>query len=306
METALVTTTNNSLSIDEMGRVATAMAGSGYFKDANDVSKAMVKVLAGQEMGLGPFSSMTGIHIISGKPVLGANLIATLIKNDPRYDYQIAELDNDGCTIDFYERGALVGNSSFNKADAVAAQLTSGNWKKYPRNMFFARAISNGARWYAPGIFGGAVFYTADEMGADMDEDGYVIEVVPVPDEPEPEPNGVEPQDTRAASAPQAQDQREAHRPKAENGFTVEDRREFLKSKFKNGSVDLGIVGDAAAMTEHYNDWTHAKNAMIGNDDEPGFDFPDGFKIIRAQKVTNEGALKIYDWLMSRKEAEDG
>ena len=41
--------------------------------------------------------------------------------------------------------------------------------------MLFARAISRGARRFAPGIFGGSPVYTPDEMGADVDEEGNVV-----------------------------------------------------------------------------------------------------------------------------------
>ena len=41
--------------------------------------------------------------------------------------------------------------------------------------MLFARAISRGARRYAPGIFGGAPVYTPDEMNIETDEDGSVL-----------------------------------------------------------------------------------------------------------------------------------
>ena len=75
-------------------RVAKAMVASGYFEDAKDVAQAVVKIMAGQEMGLPPFASMTNIHIIKGKPVLGANVLATLIKNDPRYDYRVKKMDD--------------------------------------------------------------------------------------------------------------------------------------------------------------------------------------------------------------------
>ena len=85
------------MSIDEVMRVGKAMASSGYFKDANDVAKAVVKVLAGREMGFGPFASMTGIHIIQGKPAIGSNLMAAAVKNHPKYDYTIDVFDDDRC-----------------------------------------------------------------------------------------------------------------------------------------------------------------------------------------------------------------
>jgi hypothetical protein len=166
-QTGIVTTFADAVS------VATAMAKSGFFQDTKSAEQAIVKVLAGQELGLGPFASMTGIHIIQGRPSMGANLIATLIKNDPRYNYRVTEHTDKVCKITFYEDGKPCGVSEFTADDARKAGTK--NMDKYPRNMLFARSISNGARWYTPGIFGGAAVYTPEELGADVDEDGNVI-----------------------------------------------------------------------------------------------------------------------------------
>ena len=62
---------------DTMQRMSMALFKSGYFSDVKSEAQAIVKVMAGAELGLQPFASMTGIHIISGKPTLSANLIAT-------------------------------------------------------------------------------------------------------------------------------------------------------------------------------------------------------------------------------------
>lgn len=182
-ETAL--TVRQNLTIDEMSRVALAMSKSGYFEDAKDVSKAMVKVLAGNEIGLGPFASMTGIHVIKGKPVLGSNVIATLVKNDPRYNYRVATCNDEYCCLIWYESGKEVGKSDFSINEAEQARLTDkDNWRMYPSDMLFARALTRGARRYAPGIFGGAPVYTPDELGAAEDEDGNILEGELVQDEP--------------------------------------------------------------------------------------------------------------------------
>lgn len=161
----------------ELQTAANAMHASGYFGDVKSQAQAMVKVLAGAEIGLPPFASMSGIHIVNGKPTLGANLIATLVKNDPRYDYRVKRADNEACVLAWYEGGAAVGESSFSIQEANAAGLTGkDNWRKYTSDMLFARALTRGARRYAPGIFGGAPIYTPDEMGVDTDEDGHVVE----------------------------------------------------------------------------------------------------------------------------------
>jgi len=180
---------SNALAIynqfDQIKGAALALQKSGFFKDVASEAQAIVKVMAGAELGLPPFASMTGISIIQGKPVLGANLIATLIKNDPRYDYRVKVATNEACLIEFYENGQLIGDAGFTIQEATAAGLaTKDNWKKYPSDMLFARAISRGAKRHAPGIFGGSPVYTADEMGVDVDPDGYV-DVQTVDSEPE-------------------------------------------------------------------------------------------------------------------------
>ena len=168
---------NALVKYDDIHQIATSMAQSGFFSDAKEVNKAIVKIIAGQEIGLGAFSSMTGIHIIQGKPTLGANVIATLIKNDDRYDYKLEELTDRNCKVSFYENGEKVGESSFSFEDAEAASLHRKDvWKKYPRNMLFSRAISNGARWFAAGIFGGMPMYTPEELGGEVDEEGNYID----------------------------------------------------------------------------------------------------------------------------------
>lgn len=161
---------------DDAERAARAMAASGFFADSRQASQAVVKILAGQELGFGPFASMTGVHIIQNKPVLAANLMAAAVKRTGKYNYRVLRLDDTGCEIAFLEGGQEVGRSVFDAEDAKKAGLLSrDNWQKYPRNMYFARALSNGQKWYAPDVFGGATVYTPDELGAPVDEEGNAV-----------------------------------------------------------------------------------------------------------------------------------
>jgi hypothetical protein len=174
---------------DGLQRAAMALQKSGYFSDVRTEAQAIVKVMAGSELGLPPFASMSGIHIIQGKPVLGANVIATLVKNDPRYDYHVKQADDKACVLSWYENGNQVGEAGFTIGEAQGAGLTGkDNWKKYTSDMLFARAISRGARRYAPGIFGGSPVYTPDEMGADTDEEGYIDGTSITIEAPQPDP----------------------------------------------------------------------------------------------------------------------
>lgn len=179
---------------DAIQRAAAVLYRSKLFGQIDEM-QAIAKVLAGAELGLPPFASMAGIHIVQGKPVLGANLIATLIKNSNRYDYKVKEATDKVCTLEWYEYGKVVGESSFTIEEAQEAGLTNReNWKKYPSDMLFARAVSRGARRFAPGVFGGSPVYTPDEAEGFAGPSGAIedVDVVDVPEEEhneEPEQN---------------------------------------------------------------------------------------------------------------------
>lgn len=161
---------HEDMSLSDLGNV---LAKSGFFQDTRDASQAIVKVLAGRELGFGPIASMTGVYIVKGRPALSANLMAAAIKRSGRYTYRVVRLDDQACEIAFFENGQEIGRSEFTADDAKRAGTQ--NMDKFPRNMLFARALSNGAKWFCPDIFGGPV-YTPEELGAAVDEDGNVID----------------------------------------------------------------------------------------------------------------------------------
>jgi hypothetical protein len=156
------------------------MAKSGFFSDTREQAQAVVKILAGQEMGFGPVASMMGINIIKGKVSISGNLMAAAIKRSGRYNFRVLKIEPTVCEIAFFENGEQVGVSTFTSEDAKKAQLTSGDggmYGKYPRNMLFNRAISNGAKWWCADIFAGHAVYTPDELGARVDDDGDMVAV---------------------------------------------------------------------------------------------------------------------------------
>jgi hypothetical protein len=161
-ELALITNGQDAIALGNV------LAKSGYFQDAKDAAQAAVKVLAGAELGIGPIAAMTGIYIVKGRVTMSANLMAAQIKRSGRYTYKITHHDNEACVLEFFEKGESIGESTFTKADATAAGLwnSSDPWRKTPRNMLFARAMSNGAKWFCPDIFAGPI-YTPDELMAD-------------------------------------------------------------------------------------------------------------------------------------------
>jgi hypothetical protein len=181
-----------TMTLDETITLGKILAQSGFFQDSREAAQCITKIIAGKELGLGPVAAMTGIYVVKGKISLSANLIAATIKRSGKYDYRIRRLDTTACAIEFFERGQSVGTSTFTIQDAQAAGLAHGdNWRKHPRNMLFARAMSNGARWYSPDVFSGPV-YTAEEMGLDVEEADEVVTVEAAAAEKPPEPPAVE------------------------------------------------------------------------------------------------------------------
>jgi|SRR5690625_1140353 len=181
--------------VDDVARIAQMMAGSGYFKDAKDAHQAGVKILAGQGWGIQPFDAMNGIHVIQGKPAIGAGLMAAKVKGSGKYDYRVRQMTAEVCEIEFFQGEESIGISSFTIEEAKAAGTQ--NLNKFPRNMLFARAMSNGVKWFCPDVFSSPV-YVPEELGAEVDEQGDVIDVQhrieePPADVQEPPQSVVEP-----------------------------------------------------------------------------------------------------------------
>lgn len=173
--------TNNTTAMNEepeprrdatVWEMAVIIAESRDFPECRSPQKAAVRIMAGREMGIGPIASVLGIRIQAGRVSMDAALMAGAVKRSGRYDYRVNEHTDAACCLLFTENGEAAGESRFTMDDATKAGLAKKDtWRAYPRNMLFARALSNGARWYCPAIFGGAV-YSHEELGFQVDEDG--------------------------------------------------------------------------------------------------------------------------------------
>lgn len=173
-----VTSKRELMTLKDFRLIAEDTVKSRFFKEVQNSHQAIALILAGQELGIGPIQAMSKLYIVSGKVSCEAEVMADLIKRNPKYNYRIKELNNERCELVFFEDGKPVGNSVFTIQDAGKANLLGKDvWKKYTRNMLFARAISNGARWYCPDCIHGA--YTYEEMGVEVDSGGKRIEATP-------------------------------------------------------------------------------------------------------------------------------
>ena len=104
-----------------------------------------------------------------------------MVKRHPRYDYKVTAHNERGCRITFLQDGETIGVSEFTSEDAARAGLNGTNWSKYPKAMYFARALTQGVRWYCPDVTAGAPAYSPEEVGGPGVEEG--TEVAPLIDD---------------------------------------------------------------------------------------------------------------------------
>lgn len=167
-------------SIEDIKRLSAMFIESDMFKSdgggqVKQLAQACVKIVAGIEFGIQPFASMRGINIINGNAEMSSNLMAAKVKKHPKYDYRVVESSNEGCTLEFTEivggKPVSLGKSSWTVEDAKRAGLTRNpTWQKFPMNMCFARALSNGVRMFTPDVFYGAPVYVEGEITGEVEE----------------------------------------------------------------------------------------------------------------------------------------
>jgi len=284
-------------SYDDLQNVAKTLVASGYFTDTRSISQAIVKILAGREVGIGPFASMRGVNIIKGSPSYNANIMASMVKSSGRYSYRVASLDDTKCEIVFKERvdghWEDIGSSSFSIADAKKAGTQ--NIDKFPRNMLFARAMSNGVKWFCPDVMNGQTAYVPEEMGEVVDSGDYV-DVVPAErvstdelnrmlgmadyDETEPEPE----------PAPKAEP---APKQKASRPLAPEELREMLKRKAaKSNPSTLSQDSQIRLALKHYFQGDENKRHDLQN-------FLLGVPSLNSKTQPADGKLKmaVFNWL---------
>jgi hypothetical protein len=156
---------SDRLSVADMKLLGEIFIKSGLFGNQLSEAQAVVKIMAGREIGLEPFAAMQGIDIISGKVVMKPIVMAARIKSSGKYDYRILTETAERCEISFYQNGQFIGSSVFTMQDAVKMGLADKeNWRKQPAVMLYNRAMSKGARQFCPDVFFGVAVYTEGEI----------------------------------------------------------------------------------------------------------------------------------------------
>lgn len=129
-----------------------------------------------ESLGLHPMVAITGVHVIEGKPSASSALIASLVR---RAGHRLRVTSSDTQAVAQVIRAddpEFVFEVVWTIEKARTAKLTEKEvWKKYPASMLEARATTAVARQAcAEALFG--ILYTPEELGAEVDADGNLVE----------------------------------------------------------------------------------------------------------------------------------
>lgn len=118
-------------------------------------------ILYGQELGFSPLQSCRTITVIQGKPTVDAAGLQALAQAAGGV-IEVLEHSERICRLKV-SRGKSFQEASFTMDEAAAMGLASkDNWRRMPKDMLYARAVSRGVRrMFADCICG---FYSTEEM----------------------------------------------------------------------------------------------------------------------------------------------
>lgn len=167
--------------INRLIEVSNAIAKSGIPlpKSVSSPEAVFSIVLLGWEHGLAPMTSLYQIAMVEGKPCMSAALKVSIVRARGVGTIDVVESSAQRCVVEVTRksweptRKQLV---EFTWEDATRAELTGRNvWKKYPKSMLVARATDLAVHTYFQDVFSG-VPYSPEELGADTDESGNVVD----------------------------------------------------------------------------------------------------------------------------------
>lgn len=173
--------TELALSLGDQMTLATKLATSNLLPQSmrNRPENLLYALQYAQALQVHPMTAITGIHVIEGKPSASADLIAGMVRRaghklrvratDTTATAEIIRADDPTYTF----------TATWTLERAKTAGLTGkGPWKAYPAAMLKARAITEVARLACSECLFG-VIYTPEELGANVTEDGDVVDVAP-------------------------------------------------------------------------------------------------------------------------------
>lgn len=130
--------------------------------------QALVIIHTGRDLGLSAMQSLRGIYVVSGRPVLSADLMVAVVRASPAcLAWRTLESTAERCTITTTRRGDDAPTvKTWTLADAQRADLPGkGTWRQYPAQMLRHRCAADLAREVYSDLLLG--LYDPDEMPED-------------------------------------------------------------------------------------------------------------------------------------------
>ena len=136
--------------------------------------------IAGQPFGWDVTMAMRSFHIIEGTPSLKPEIQLALVRQAGHsVTVEKSSVDLVVITGKRSDTGDIA-TASYSIEDAKRAGLIGkGNWKTYPEDMLFARAVSRLCRRLFQDVLLGCA-YVPEELGAQVNPEGEVLAVTPV------------------------------------------------------------------------------------------------------------------------------
>jgi hypothetical protein len=152
---------NNLIPIDQIERMAVAVAKSGLF-GIKQPEQAIALMLIAQAEGMHPAIAARDYHLVQGRPALKADaMLARFQQAGGKVTWNTYTDQAVAATFTHPQGGSVT--LEWTIAQAKAAGLTNKDvWKQYPRAMLRARVISEGIRTVFPGVVVGV--YTPEEV----------------------------------------------------------------------------------------------------------------------------------------------
>jgi len=139
-------------------------------KGQNAVDKVFAILTYGDEFGLSPWVSIRNITVINGVPAMGADLMKGLVFKTGDIEHWKEWIDGnvEDLTLTYHVQAKRKSinvemSSEFSLQDAKRADLLNkDNWRKYPKEMLRARAVSKMCRMLFPEVL--SRVYDPDEL----------------------------------------------------------------------------------------------------------------------------------------------
>lgn len=157
------------LQLENLKKMAKAAHESGFYSKVGNEAGLFSIMLLANELGVQPMQALSGgIWNINGKIEMSSRLMNMKIRQ-AGHKLEVIEHTTDGCVIKGTRKDTgEYYTATFKKNDADRAKcLDKPIWKNYPREMYFARALSILARILFPDVIGNC--YVEGEISKEID-----------------------------------------------------------------------------------------------------------------------------------------